>query len=602
MKASDLLKMRRKRRSSGVDVILIHVDSFYNTLYSYYNMGLLYIATQLKEEGYGVKCLGINDLMFLSYDEISGIIRRTRPSIVGFYTLSDNICQVRNFATQIKKLSPRSNIVVGGPLATSLGEKILEYPDFDMVVIGEGEYPMKMLTDFIVRGEGSLDKIPGLIYMYRGEIVSNPPAPPIKDLDSLSYPDHGLLGNPRFFHVVSGRGCPYNCIFCFQGVHGLKYRFRGADRVADEIITNLKKYNSKTFDIIDDTFISNPVRVKDVAARLEEFRNESGHDFRFFCQGRVDIIEKHPDMLDALKRAGLCRVQVGIESGHPRTLELYRKKITVDQIKRIVKYAAELGGIVVVGNFILGGPFENEETFQASVELAKELVDIAPGAFEVGTAFMGPYPGTEIARNPEKYGLKVYDDQFKKGLTLSDCHMTSSAFGVNDIRQLTVRFEDELTRFMRKRVSRIPRELLKSHFDWARDFWIMTQWHQSFLQERQALADYFNFLGSPRFRILEEIPEGDIAQWYAQRTVETRRYSRDGRQILLPQTTKKVRLHKRDEILVYELSSGKLNIRDMLREFKKETGSDMTEDEILQKIFIPTFKKLEETYHIIFYR
>jgi len=602
MKAGDVLETIMRKRFSTVDVIFVHVDSFYNTLYSYYNMGLLYMATFLEKEGYRVKCLGVKDLMFLSYDEIAGLFRRTRPPIVGFYTLSDNIYQVRNFATRVKKWSPRSNVIVGGPLATSIGEKILDHPNFDIAVIGEGEYPIKMLTDFIVKGEGDIREIPGLVYRYRGEIVSNRPAPPIKDLDSLPYPDHSLIGSPRSFHVVSGRGCPYNCIFCFQGVHGLKYRFRDADKVADEIIVNLRKYKSRTFDIIDDTFISNPKRVKDVAARLEEFRNESGHNFLFFCQGRVDIIEKHPDMLDALKRAGLCRVQVGIESGHPHTLELYRKKINIDQIKKVVKYAAKLGGMVIVGNFILGGPFENEETFSASVELAKELVDIAPGAFEVGTAFMGPYPGTEIANNPEKYGLKVYDDQFRKGLTLSDCHMTSSAFDVNDIRRLTVRFENELTRFMKQRVGRIPRKLLKLHFKWARDYWLMTQWYLSFLKERQALEDYFNFLGSPRFRTLEEIPPNEITGWYAQRTEEKRRYSKDGGQILLPETTGKFRLYKKDEILVYELSAGKLTVKEMIEEFKKETGSELTGDEILKKVFIPTFRKLEKTYHIVFYK
>jgi len=582
--------------------MLIHLDSFYNTMFSYYNMGLLYIATYLRDEGYNVKCMGINDLFYLSRDQISNVFRNGRPSIVGFYTLSDNIYQVQNFASEVKKWSPRSNTVVGGPLATSIREKILEHPALDMCIVGEGEFPMKMLADFIVNKRGKLSDIPGLIYEYRGKLVSNPPAPPIRDLDSLPYPDHKMAGVYRTFHVVSGRGCPYNCIFCFQGVHGLKYRYRSADNIINEITSNLRSYRARSFDIIDDTFISNPKRVGEIADKLEEFRNISGLDFRFFCQGRVDIMDKHPEMMEALKRAGACRIQVGIESGHPDILKVYRKRITTEQIKRVVRRAAEIGGMVIVGNFILGGPHENNETFQASVDLARELVQIAPGAFEAGMSFLGPYPGTDIAEFPENFGLKVYDDQFKKGLTLSDCHMTTEAFDVNGIRQLSPRFSGEVEKTMKKNLGRIPWDLIKTHFDWANDYWIMSQWYLYFLKKREALDDYFGFLRSARFRTLDKIEESEILEWYPQRTVENRKYSRDGRRILLPETTRKIQLYKQDEILVYELSAGKLTIRQAIEEFKNKMGSELSIEEILRNIFLPAFRKLEEAFHIVFYR
>lgn len=601
MKAGDILKQKRKR-FSPIDVMLIHVDSFYNNIYSYFNMGLLYIGTYLREQGYRVKCMGINDFMYLSLEQIASVFKNGRPSIVGFYTVSDNIYQVERFASQVKEWSPRTQIIAGGPLATSIGKKILDSPHIDMVMVGEGEFSMKALADFVVLGEGSIREIPGLIYRFHGETVFNPPAPPIEDLDALPYPDQDLSGVYRSFHIVSGRGCPYNCIFCFQGVHGLKYRYRSAENVVGEIIGNLEKYNARSFDIIDDTFISNPKRVIEVADRLREYREASGRDFRFFCQGRVDIMEKHPEMLVALKKAGCCRVQVGIESGDPRILRLYRKRIEPKQIKKVVKQAGDLGGMVVVGNFILGGPFEDEGTFSASVNLAKDLMETAPGAFEVGTAYLGPYPGTEIAEFPSRYGLKVFDDRFKKGLTLSDCHFTSEAFGVKEIRQLSPRFEAELSLHMEKLIPKIPRELLKAHFDWGRDYWIMTQWYLSFLRKREALEEYFNYMRSPRFATLSEIPREEILEWVPQRTVEKRRYSKDGQRILLPETTRKVRLQKPKEKLIYELSSGKLTIDRLLDEYIEETGSRLSREVILESIVIPIFQKLEETYHVVFYK
>ncbi len=593
---------RRRRRICEVDVMLIHVDSFYNTLYSYFNMGLLYIGTYLKEHGYNSECMGINDLMNLSHQNLGKIFRTTRPAIVGFYTLSDNINQVLNFASQIKKWSPRSNIVVGGPLATSIGADMLQYSQIDMCIVGEGEIPVKMLADYIIYAEGSLNEIPGLIYRFKGDIVSNLPAPPIKDLDVLPFPDHSLAGTPKSFHVVSGRGCPYNCIFCFQGVHGLKYRYRSADNIVEEIGMNLKRYKARAFDIIDDTFISNPQRVKEIAKKLKELHNSTGIDFRFFCQGRVDIMDKHPEMLEYLKEAGLCRVQVGIESGHPDILKLYEKKITVEQIKRVVKRAADIGEIVVIGNFILGGPFENEETFGATMNLAKELVEIAPGAFEAGASYLGPYPGTRIAANPEKYGLKVYDDRFRKGLTLSDCHLTTETFDVNGIRQLFPRFRDTVLKAMKKNLHRIPYKLLNAHYEWATRFWTFSNWYQVFLKEKQSLEHYFMYLDSPRFRTLDRIPPEDILNWYPQRTSENRSYSKDGRQLILPETTVKARLYKPEEILVYELSAGKLTMKQVIDEFRAERHDNRPDSEILEYTFIPVFKKLESLYQVVFYK
>ncbi|MCE1248677.1 MAG: B12-binding domain-containing radical SAM protein [Firmicutes bacterium] len=601
MKAGDFAKKSPGAGANGLDAIFIHIDSFYNIQYSYFNMGLLYMATILSKEGYRVRCMGVGDILWLSREKTERLFRVTKPAIAGFYTLSDNIYQVQEFASRIKKYSPATRTVVGGPLATSLGEKILDYKDFDMCIVGEGEIPIKMLADFLVKSEGKLGEIPGLIYRYNGNILKNPPAPPIPDLDALPYPDYEMVNTQYSFHVVSGRGCPYNCIFCFQGVHGLKYRYRDADKIIDEIRGNLEKYHAVTFDIIDDTFISNPQRVGIIADKLIQYRQETGRDFRFFCQGRVDIMDKHPEMVQKLQKAGLCRVQVGIESGSPDTLEMYRKRIKPEQIVRVARQVADAGEMVMAGNFILGGPFENEKTFRASVELGKQLVEAAPGAFEMGSAYLGPYPGTDIAENPGKYGLKVYDDKFMKGLTLSDCHLTSDSFGVNEIRRLGPRFADEMYAAMEKQLPNIPRKLVETHFEWARKFKLFSLYYLNFFAKREALADYFNNAMNPRFKKLGEIPDADFADFFAMRTTEPRKYTEDGKALILPLTIQEQSLTDPAEILIYELSSGKLTIGRMAEEFAAETECNLSKHEIIENIFKPFFRKMEEGYQVIFY-
>lgn len=591
-----------KRTREKLDVVLIHTETFYESRFNYFNMGLLYIATILQNEGFRVRCIGVSDLFNMTHHQLRRIFTISRPEIAGFYTISDNQYLVENLAAQIKKWRPSCRVVVGGPLATSLGEKMLNFEKYDICVVGEGEEPMLQLANLVINKRGSLDEIPGIIYRQNGKIIANPPALPIKNLDDLPFPDHSLAGNSMVFPVVSGRGCPYQCIFCFQGVHGLKYRFRPADDVAEEIISNLETGKFHSFHIIDDTFISNPARVRKIADKLEKYRKQSGRDFLFFCQGRVDVIEKHPDLIPRLKRAGLVRVQIGLESGHPRTLEIYNKRISVDQIRNVVQQVKEAGNMTVVGNFIIGGPHENKKSFEDSLNLAVELVRSAPGVFEAVAGFLGPYPGTPIARCPAKYGLSEFDVEFKKGQTLSDVHLETENLDYNDLRQEMARFYDRVIKEMEKNLPRVSRSMLASHFVWADDFKFLTYWYQLILSKKQALADYFYFMKSPRFSTLDFIAPEDLLNWYPQRVKESRRYSRDSRQILLPETVGKYQLKKKNEILIYELASGKLTMEQLLDEYLKETQSGKDRMLVLHKEIIPTLKKLEKTFHVVFYK
>ncbi|MFP4497153.1 MAG: B12-binding domain-containing radical SAM protein [Vulcanimicrobiota bacterium] len=601
MKVEDYIGRVRQKKVE-YDVILVHIDSFYNLDYAHFNMGLLYIATLLREKGYKVKCLGIHELFYLSLDRIRQIFTLGTPEMVGFYTLSDNIYQVQNFAKKVKQWVPGTKIVVGGPLATSWGVDTLKTHSFDICVVGEGENAMLELANYYIKQKGSLDKIESIIFRKDGEIVCNQVAPPIIDLDLLPFPDPAMVPGQRNFHIVSGRGCPYNCVFCFQGVHGLKYRYREAEKITQEIIYNIETSGYNVFDIIDDTFISNPERVRDVARRLARYRRKSNKDFAFFCQGRVDIMEKNPEMLPALKEAGLIRVQVGMESGDPEILKVYNKKITTEQVKNVVEQVFNLGGMTIVGNFILGGPFESERTFDNTLEFVRELISIAPGVIELGTAFMGPYPGTPIAESPEDFGLKTYDDKFKKGLTLSDVHMTTEEYNVAELRNLERKFSDEVLAHMKSELKNIPREMIKLHLDWERKYGIRTFWNMFHFSRSQAIKEYFRYLESPRFRSLFYIPLRDLPEWYPLRVIHKREYSNDGKDLILPSTVEETRLSTPEEILIYELSSGKLTVNQMLEEFKIETSSELDRETLFNRYFIPTFAKLDDLFLIVFYK
>lgn len=114
----------------------------------------------------------------------------------------------------------------------------------------------------------------------------------------------------------------------------------------------------------------------------------------------------------------MARIQIGIESGSQAVLDSYRKGTTVEQIENAVKILAEAGIPSIYGNFIIGGAFETQETIKSSIDLAKRLIQIAPGRLEIAASILGLYPGTAIARNPQQFGLQIVDPDMLSCISL----------------------------------------------------------------------------------------------------------------------------------------------------------------------------------------
>ena len=600
MNAGDLLKkVRDKKAAAGLDLLLIHCDLYYEIDFSAGNMGLIYVAESAEEAGYRTDIITSHHLYSRSLEQTRFEFIKMNPSIVGFYTISDTFEMVRDFAVQVKQWLPNAIIIAGGPLAAALGEKLLENSCFDMICTGEGEAAIKILCDAIIKKKGAISDAPGIIYRENGKITRGKHSTPLHNLDSLPFPQSRFFAGQQVFQVVSGRGCPYKCTFCFQAGHGLKFRFRSAKNVVDEITEKLDTKNFVGFGLIDDVFIMEPKRCMEIALMLQEYRKKTLMDFIFFCQGRVNILDKNPELIPALAKAGLAKMQLGIESGDPETLRLYKKGITVDQVRRTIKAINKAQSFLTVGGFILGGPFESEKTFKRTLDLAVELIGEAPGLFEASIGFMGAYPGTEIAEHPDKFGLKMMEKDFVRGSSLADVQMTTEALDVHRLRELKKVFRQGTYEAMERNLHRISWGLMRKHYRWASVYRIFSSWYYLFLDKLTCIKNYFRFLESPRFRAFRQIPVEDLHRYRPTRIQENRDYTADGR-IILPQSITSETLDSLEEILAYELCSGKLTVKEAVERFCEERNIKGEENEVFASIFIPLFKKLDDTYRILF--
>jgi anaerobic magnesium-protoporphyrin IX monomethyl ester cyclase len=583
----------------GTDVVLVHVDSFY--VIARCSPGILTLASVLSAEGFSVKILSPLDFFCLGLSDLKAFFVEAQPAIVGFYTNSDNIFSARELSGKIKQWVPRAHIIAGGPLASAAQQELLDWPFFEALICGEGERPLVAYARAMIRGEGTIDDVPSLIFRRGGSIVKNDVAPLIDDLDEIPPIDYSLTGSPpRVLAISTGRGCPYSCAFCFQAAHGRRYRYRSPEKVVEEIADKLERYDLKIFSITDDTFVAHPDRVRRICDLLDRYREQSGRDFRFYCEARVDLLSRHRDLLARLKQSGLIRLQIGIESGDQRIIRAYNKGITMTQVEDVIEMAKTLGGISIVGNFIVGGAFETEETFERSLTFAKKLIKMAPGVFETGVGFFCPYPGTEISKNPEAFDIIVHEAQFRDNISTLEATCSTKSLSLERLRVLKTRFHSEIDRAMKQGVTEIPHPVIQDHFQWARSFSLTTFWYP-YLTRKEALEKYFYFLGSPRFFRLNDPGERDLRQAVPMRTLGMIHYAGDGRTIILEGSTRRFTLKKERECFIYRRSCGKQNLFTIAADYRGLfcPGKDLPQ--VIEEDLLPFYRKLEKYYYMMFY-
>lgn len=338
-------------------------------------MGLLYLATPLKQNGFNVRLLNLSSCSCttqlpadaLEWAELVGI---SVPS----YCRTSAIQLIKS----IKHFRPELTVVAGGPDCILFPEL---FPGSDITVTGEAEAIIVDIANAVLYHHTDLSNIPGLIIRgHDGTINSTGNLQLIADLDQICFPDRGLLSYwderkpslesqktlPKSTELISSRGCPRHCRFCSRdALTYSKYRERSVENVVAELVQVAGQGYEMVW-VSDDNFTVN------IARALEIFNNlvKLQLPLRLALSGWVGSAGK--ELFQAAKAAGVRIISFGLESGSQDVLDFYQKGITVEQIKTAVNLADECG-LFTVGNFIVGAPMETEEHFAKTLALAKEL-------------------------------------------------------------------------------------------------------------------------------------------------------------------------------------------------------------------------------------
>jgi len=342
-------------------------------------LGLLYIGAVLQNAGHEVKVVD-NGRIQLPVEKVVERVKREDPGVVGVSALTPTFKQGIKIARGIKTEIPDVKIVFGNYHATFTYDRILKkYPFVDYVVLGEGEFSFLELVNTLRKNEDT-KKVSGIAYRHDGGAVKAPPRPLVQNLDDLPTPDRSLLeqeyhseimgmlwSGGKFTTVLTSRGCPYSCRYCACAAFSHRaVRFRSPEAVVAEM-EQLYNDGYEEVGFVDDNLLVNKKRMEKICDMLKEKKIK----LNLWAEGRVDHASR--EMLKKFAGVGCKIIYFGMESGSPKVLDYYAKKITPEMSKKAVRNCKEAGIENVVGSFIVGAPIETEADVRQTFDFAMSL-------------------------------------------------------------------------------------------------------------------------------------------------------------------------------------------------------------------------------------
>lgn len=341
------------------------VDEDKNALWHYlpYNLCLLAACIRDRHEVCIIDAYK-NDM---SSTQLYKALKAFKPNVVGITVLMDKYGPAGHIVATIGK-GVGATTVMGGVYASMNSAKVIEDPDVDYVITGDGEFTF----EYLLADLGHTNKV---LQGTTVEVLDGLPFPAYDLIDYKAYAmsaERKSVDSPDAYpyaRILTSRGCPFGCCFCqVEHIAGRAFRARSAGRVLDEIEWLKQKYGIKSLIFDDDNMLTDKARAK-----------------RIF-QGMIDrslvmpwkMIATAGFMLDEelivlMKRSGCTYVNIAIESGNDRVLhKIINKPIDLPKALEVVKLL-HMYDIYVAANFIIGFPTETWDEIRESLAFADKL-------------------------------------------------------------------------------------------------------------------------------------------------------------------------------------------------------------------------------------
>jgi radical SAM superfamily enzyme YgiQ (UPF0313 family) len=354
-------------------------------------------------------------------------------------------------ATTAIKKEIGTPVVWGGAHVNVCPEECLRHAD--IVCLGEGEEALLELVDSLNEGK-PISSIKNMWLNENGNIIKNELRTLEKDLDKYPFPDFDLTsqyvmtteGFVRLeeqhlkgeYSIMSSRGCPYRCKYCYNSYRRKQYEGKGQylrARSIENVIQELMFARRSFPDLQRITFWEDSF----VARGLEDFTlfkslYTERINLPFFAL--VEPMAFQFEKIKMLKESGLEALQVGIQSGSERVnREIYNRLVSNNKNLEVARYIHELG-IDVTYDLIFNNPYERREDIVETINLFLQF----PRPFWLQGFNLIFYPGTELSKRALQDGFITTKQEKESYTTIQS--KKNSPISMGGSGELSSRFYD----------------------------------------------------------------------------------------------------------------------------------------------------------------
>jgi len=353
-------------------------------------------------------------------------LQAARPAaVVGFYgSMSSSVPRLYRLAQAYKEYG--ATTVAGGKHIEFLPEEALAN-GVDIAVLGEGEETIREILldrEAALGGgpkRGGLERIAGIAYLRDGQAARTARRPLNTDLDSLPFPDFGLLlyGRINVYPINRTRGCDMGCEFCTVKD---KTRTASPQWLAAQVIRLAETRGARKFFETSDHFAADRAEAIEFCKLMADYQERSGIRLSFIVQTRLTDA-RYPDLLAAMKAANVQMIAIGYESPIDEELLSMRKgylsKDMVSWSRTFRDY-----GFFIHGMMIFGYPLtpEHRTALSAPDRMRRFKAFIRAAKMDTAQVLLAvPFAGTDLRSRLERdgrmfplsrIGWEYYDGQF----------------------------------------------------------------------------------------------------------------------------------------------------------------------------------------------
>ncbi|MDD5065168.1 MAG: DUF4080 domain-containing protein [Phycisphaerae bacterium] len=359
-----------------------------NSRYAHSALGLRYLYTNLHELQDDAKIVEftINEQI----QTIAEDILRHTPKIIGISVYIWNASQIAELIEILKKVSPDTVIVLGGPEASHLPHRV-DLSRADYIISGEGEVVFYELCRELLSPAfaGMTEKKPHFIKA------------PMLDLKTITLPYRAYSDEDvahRTIYVEASRGCPFECEFCLSSMDD-KVRNFPLDELIEEFEI-LWQRGARSFKFIDRTFNLNMTFANRL---LDFFLSKEPPYFAHF-----EVIPDHfPDVLKtkiALFPQGSLQLEIGIQTLDPIIAKGINRPLRLEKIYENLRFLENDTSAHMHLDLIVGLPGETLAGFGRNLDL---LCTLTHSEIQIG--ILKNLSGTTLSRHDKEHGM-IYSD------------------------------------------------------------------------------------------------------------------------------------------------------------------------------------------------